>query len=661
LNRSISDKASRAVIALVLLGVLVAATLATAPASGQTSTPQLLVSSSPDRSSPVPLAGASVEGDIYVFVAPESGIKKVRFWVDDPQRQGPVFKEEGGAPWDLAGTHKSGVNALPFDASALGDGSHNVTAVVSLSAGGSETLSADFTVGPGGPPQDPSVSLSPGQLSFTLEPGDSASGTLSVGTSNGASPLVSLSDNVPWLSLNPATTSAPGTVTANVDAGGLSNGIHNATITAQATGFQPASIPVSLRVAQTVGVDQVHLAWVGDTSSTMNVVWRTSSQSVPSEVQYRRTGTSTWLSQTGAERPSGTQGKLHEVMLTSLQPSTGYEYRLRSDGGGFSAVLEMRTGPPSGPADFEAIYVADTGIIGRTDGLAAGTEQVIEEIAALDPDFVLLGGDYAYYNTETRFSTLDQAIDAWFNQMQPIGTQAPMMVAYGNHEIKLGEGYEPWAARFPHAPGFGDGRHYSFDVGDVHFVSITAVTDRRGLPNKELNWIEEDIEAAWDNGARWVIPFFHASPFSDGKNHPSNLDLRAQFGPRFEDLGVKIAIASHDQSYERTFPLVNVPASNTRTSTSLSCYEADSDGTTYVKVSPGGKLSNKNENFSKFKTVPAPAYTAFRDNTKHHFLRLRVFDEGIVEVEAFALAGDGSPPFVQDRFEYRLGQCPAAP
>jgi acid phosphatase type 7 len=244
--------------------------------------------------------------------------------------------------------------------------------------------------------------------------------------------------------------------------------------------------------------------------------------------------------------------------------------------------------------------------------------------------------------------------------MQPIGSQAPMMVAYGNHEIKLGEGLAPWAARFPTPQAF-QGKHYSFDVGDVHFVSLMSVSDRTGLSGKELTWIEADIRAAWDDGARWVIPFFHASPFSDGKNHPSNLNLRAQLGPLFEELDIEIAIASHDQSYERTFPLVNVPAANTPTSTSLSCYEADNDGTTYVKVSPGGKLSNKNESFSMFKTVPAPAYTAFRDNTKHHFLRLRVFDEGIVEVEVFALAGDGSPPFVQDRFEYRLGQCPAAP
>ena len=640
----------------VVLALLASSLLVTAPASGQTSTYNLLVSSSPDRSAPLTLDGRAVSGAIYVFVAPESGIKKVRFWVDDLQRLGPVYKEEGGAPWDLAGTHKNGVAALPFDTSTLGNGTHNVTAVVGLLAGGSETLSADFTVGPP-EPEEPGLTLSPGQLSFTVEPGEDTSAPVAVGTTNDGTPLVTLSDDAPWLSLSPATIAAPGSVTAQVNSDALDDGVYNANITAQAAGFDPATISVSLRVAETVGVDQVHLAWVGDTSTTMNVVWRTSGQSVPSEVQYRRTGITTWSTKTGAERPSGTLGKLHEVVLTSLLPSTAYQYRLRADGGGWSSILDMRTAPPPGPADFDAIYVADTGIVGRTDGLTTGTQQVIDEITAMDPDFVLLGGDYAYYNSETRFPTLDGAIDAWFNQMQPIGSQAPMMVAYGNHEIKLDEGFEPWAARFPTPQGY-QRKHYSFDVGDVHFVSIMSVSDKTGIPGKELDWIEADIRAAWDDGARWVIPFFHASPFSDGKNHPSNLKLRAQLGPLFEELDIDIAIASHDQSYERTFPLVNVPASNTRTSTGLSCYESVSDGTTYVKVSPGGKLSNKNESFSKFKTVPAPAYTAFRDNTKHHFLRLRVFDEGVVRVEVYALAGDGSPPFVQDSFEYRLGQCP---
>jgi hypothetical protein len=643
----------------VVLALLGSSLLVTAPASGQTSTYNLLVSTSPDRSAPLSLDGRAVSGNIYVFVAPESGIKKVRFWVDDPQMLGPVFKEEGGAPWDLAGTHKNGVAALPFDTSTLGNGTHNITAIVGLLAGGSETVSADFTVGPPGS-EDPSLTLSPGQLSFTVEPGGTTSAPVAVGTTDGSSTLVDLAVNAAWLSLDSGSLTAPGTVTANVDTAGLADGVYNATITAQSAGYVQADIGVTLRVAATVGVDQVHLSWVGDTSTTMNVVWRTSGQSVPSEVQYRRTGFSTWSTETGAERPSGTLGKLHEVMLTSLLPSTAYEYRLRADGGGWSSVLDMRTAPPPGPADFDAIYVADTGIVGRTDGLAAGTQQVIDEITAMDPDFVLLGGDYAYYNSETRFPTLDGAIDAWFNQMQPIGSQAPMMVAYGNHEIKLDEGLEPWAARFPTPQAF-QGKHYSFDVGDVHFVSLMSVSDRTGLSGKELDWIEADIRAAWDAGARWVIPYFHASPFSDGKNHPSNLKLRAQLGPLFEELDIDIAIASHDQSYERTFPLVDVPASNTRTSTSMGCYEADSDGTTYVKVSPGGKLSNKNESFSKFKTVPAPAYTAFRDNTKHHFLRLRVFDEGVVRVEVYALAGDGSPPFVQDSFEYRLGQCPSAP
>ncbi|MGH3452754.1 MAG: metallophosphoesterase, partial [Haloechinothrix sp.] len=345
------------------------------------------------------------------------------------------------------------------------------------------------------------------------------------------------------------------------------------------------------------------------------------------------------------------------VTITGLTPSTEYEYRVQGDGSTWSTVYTAKTAPPPGPADFDAIYVADTGLVGREDGLATGTQQVVDEIAALSPDVVLLGGDYAYYNTDKRYGTLDATIDAWFNQMQPIGSRSPMMPTYGNHEVLLDEGFEFWAPRFATPTGFDGRRFYSFDVGDVHFVSLLAVTETNGLSSSALAWIEDDIEAAKAAGQRWIVPFFHVSPFSDGSSHPSNLALREQLGPLFERLGVQIAIASHDQSYERTFPLVDVPATNTPTSTGKRCYTMD-DGVTWVKVSPGGKLSNKNGEFSQWRTEPPPAWTAFRDNTMHHFSRLVVSAEGTMRMDTYGVVGDGSPPVIVDTFEYRES-CPA--
>lgn len=315
--------------------------------------------------------------------------------------------------------------------------------------------------------------------------------------------------------------------------------------------------------------DQIHLAWVNDPATTLTVVWRTYSTSTPSTVEYRAVGETSWKTATGALRPSGTTGTLHEVTLTSLKPSTEYEYRVRGDNSIWSDVYQTRTAPTLGPADFSAIYFADTGLIGRADGLTDGTQQIINEIDKLDPLLLLGGGDYAYYNTDKRFGTLENTIDEWFNQWQPVLSESPIMPTYGNHEIRLEEKFQNWANRFPTPNGFDNRRNYSFDVGDVHFVSILSQEEQKGLSTGQLNWIEQDILAAQSRGQRWIIPYMHAGPFGDGKNHPSNRAVRAQLGPLFEKLDVDLVIYSHDQAYERTYPLINVPSTNSRTSSSL--------------------------------------------------------------------------------------------
>jgi hypothetical protein len=475
--------------------------------------------------------------------------------------------------------------------------------------------------------------------------------------SDGSAVPFSATDDASWVTVTPGSATTPHELTVAVDPSGLGRGTYTAEVTVAGAGLDPLAIPVTLQVVDSLEPDQVHLSWTEEPSTTLTVVWRTWETSTPHVVEYRRAGTTAWQTATGAARPSGTTGTLHEVTLEGLTPSTAYEYRVRGDGSAWSDVFTARTAPPPGPADFDAVYVADTGLVGRADGLATGTQQVVDEIAALNPDLVLLGGDYAYYNTDQRYGTLDNTIDAWFNQMQPVGSKAPMMVSYGNHETLLSERFEDWAPRFATPQGWDGRRAYSFDVGDVHFVSIFAISDTGGLASGQLQWIEDDIVAAKLAGARWVVPFFHVSPFAEGSSHPSNLPLRAQLGPLFERLGVKLAIASHDQAYERSYPLVGVPSSMTRTSTSKRCYTTG-DGVTWVKVSPGGKLSNKNGNFSQFATTTPPFWTADRDNTAHHYSRLRVSASGSLTLETFGVLGDGAAPVLVDSFEYRLGSCP---
>ncbi|HEX6385083.1 MAG TPA: kelch repeat-containing protein, partial [Anaerolineae bacterium] len=98
------------------------------------STYTLLVSFSSNRANPVTLAGMTVSGHIYVFTSPDTNdIKRVRFFLDDPNMTGKPRQIENNAPYDFAGGTFSTAN--PFRTTTVADGSHTITAEVILQNG----------------------------------------------------------------------------------------------------------------------------------------------------------------------------------------------------------------------------------------------------------------------------------------------------------------------------------------------------------------------------------------------------------------------------------------------------------------------------------------------------------------------------------------------
>jgi lysophospholipase L1-like esterase len=94
----------------------------------------------------VALQGQDLTGNAYIFVSPESGVRRVRFYLDDPGRASPV-RTEGLAPYDFAGTANSGA-ALPFDPTSLDPAvAHTVGAEVERIDGSVEVITASFGVG----------------------------------------------------------------------------------------------------------------------------------------------------------------------------------------------------------------------------------------------------------------------------------------------------------------------------------------------------------------------------------------------------------------------------------------------------------------------------------------------------------------------------------
>src|SRR5680860_400879 len=93
-----------------------------------TTTPELLVSKSKDRSNAVDLNGAAVAGDIYVTASRTSDLELVRFFVDDPTRAKAAYFVDKASRFDLAGGNA-------FNTRSLADGQHVVTAVMKRNNG----------------------------------------------------------------------------------------------------------------------------------------------------------------------------------------------------------------------------------------------------------------------------------------------------------------------------------------------------------------------------------------------------------------------------------------------------------------------------------------------------------------------------------------------
>jgi large repetitive protein len=234
-----SCRPSTGVAALVLAVLL---PLLASSALAQTSEYQLLVSLSPDRSSPVALEGQSVAGSIYVFTSPDSGASRVRFYVDDPTMAGTPRVTEKLAPFDLGGT-ASDDTAKPFDTKRLSEGSHTLTAAIELAGGGERVLNSTFTV-----KQLPELKFVPSSLSFSRREDDSAvSQTATLSATDSSAAAVTLTTDAPWLSATLAGPT-PTDVTVTADPTGLALGSYNGRVTASASGYVTASLPVSFKV-----------------------------------------------------------------------------------------------------------------------------------------------------------------------------------------------------------------------------------------------------------------------------------------------------------------------------------------------------------------------------------------------------------------------------
>lgn len=319
--------------------------------------------------------------------------------------------------------------------------------------------------------------------------------------------------------------------------------------------------------------EQVHLAF-GERVNDIVATWSTFDECGTIieywpiiDPQSRRTinGTSTRFIDGGRKKH---QQYIHRVLIPNLKEKTRYEYIVGSDLG-WSPVFSFlvpQINPNWSPS------VAIFGDMGNENAQSLAYLQKESEQDMYDA--MIHVGDFAY-DMDTQNAKVG---DQFMRQIQQIAAYVPYMVCAGNHEEKYN--FSNYRNRFS-MPGGQESLFYSFDLGPVHFISISTEVYyflNYGLKSltMQYQWLEKDLKRAVENRSErpWIIVFGHRPMYcsnhneADCNNHETilrvGLPLIHFFG--LEDLfyksGVDVLIWAHEHSYERLWPLYNYKVFN---------------------------------------------------------------------------------------------------
>lgn len=306
----------------------------------------------------------------------------------------------------------------------------------------------------------------------------------------------------------------------------------------------------------------------------------------------------------------------YKAQAADLEPNSTYSYKVGSESGGISEIGTFKTSGEAGDP-FKFVHYTDTQNafwnenVRNEASFGANTLMNALETAG-DADFVLHTGDVV----ETA-EVEDEWVDL-FEQSRPYFMQSAMAVASGNHdEYALNYGDEPLTEKFNehvNVPAANDeidgGSYYSFDYNGVHFVTLNTNDNKESEDNPEgkaigeeqMQWIREDVEAARDNGAEWIVLNYHKPLYSKSYHSLQDEDVqkvREELTALIDELDIDLALQGHDHVISRTHSLTHVPTEENFSNAEVEDVETfvgdngveymeDPDGTVYVLPNTGG-------------------------------------------------------------------------
>jgi len=286
----------------------------------------------------------------------------------------------------------------------------------------------------------------------------------------------------------------------------------------------------------------VHLAYVGDPTSTISVTWATdigtrgTTLEWGADTSYGHKTKGFWFAY-----PADMQGNdppsigIHQVHLCGLSAGTTYHYRVGT-GTHMSGDATFTTAP----ADGRPVRIL---VAGDSRGNVATWSQVMQAGAADAPDMMLFTGD------ANDLGDVQDEWEAWFAAGKGVLEHLPLMTVHGNHELNSRHYY----SQFP-MPG--NQQWYSFDFGPAHFTALNDTpppTDPTSITAEQAPFLDGDLGKTQQP---WKLVTHHRPEYTSSTGHPPADDLQQAWESILDAHHVDLVLDGHAHAYERSKPLV---------------------------------------------------------------------------------------------------------
>jgi uncharacterized protein (TIGR03437 family) len=233
--------------------------------------------------------------------------------------------------------------------------------------------------------------------------------------------------------------------------------------------------------------------------------------------------------------------------LTGLRAGSNYAYRVTVDGQDLASDPTLFRFRTAGKGAFSFLAFGDSG--------AGSSEQLsVIQMMSAEPDIAMAihVGDLAYPDgTFADFETYHFGPNApWMRRLALFSTP-------GNHEYNTNSAAAYLAGvAVPNSgvPSADQGRYYSFDWSNAHFVSLDSNLLLTSSATQMLGWLDADLAATEQ---RWRIVFLHHPPYPTGFHlgDPVCVAVCQLVVPIVERRGVQLMLSGHEHGYERSYPL----------------------------------------------------------------------------------------------------------